>query len=361
MTKEALHRPWRLWGATALAATLVLGACQSAPPASSSPTGGAAAPSATPKDLGSSTMALDFQFYGHHAPWALAVKNGLYKKRGVAMTVTPGRSSGATITAVQAGQIDFGYASPSVLASTLVQDPSTDVVVVATIMQHAPWVAAFIKGRNINEAKDLAGKKWGVNPGAPMDAFYRAYMASRKYELGVLAGVESQQLLFASQLDVLPIPITIYPQLEANAKTAGLTSGYFALNEAKELDHVNWSLITKRSFAQQKPELVKAVVAATLEGWLQTFKEPGAAIDAYVSEFEPLANKAIARALVDVSLPLAVSPAVCKNGLGYGDAATWDQTIAVFRDFLKITPAPDPKRMFTNEYLPTPGLIPPTC
>lgn len=335
------------------AAALVLAAC-----GPGGPLGGAAE---TAKPLGDSTMTLDFQFYGHHAPWAYAVKNGLYQKHGVTMKISPGRSSGATITAVQAGQVDFGYASPSVLASTIAQDPTTDVVVVATIMQHAPWIAAYIKDRGIKEAKDLAGKKWGVNPGAPMEAFYKAYMSVRKYELGQLAGVESQQLLFAGQLDVLPLPITIYPQLEANAEKAGLKSGYFALNEAKELDHANWSLIAKRSLTQQKPDLVRAVVAATLEGWMQAFKDPGSTVDAYVAEFEPLADKKIARALVDVSLPLAVSPAVCKNGLGYGDAELWDQSVKVFRDFLKITPAPDPKKMVTNDYLPKTPIIPPTC
>jgi NitT/TauT family transport system substrate-binding protein len=306
---------------------------------------------------------MDFLFYGNHAPFALALDKGFYKDEGLNASIIPGQGSSSTIPAVASGQVDFGYASPLTLVQLKAKDPSLDVVVVAQIMQHAPWIAAYIKGRGITTPADLAGKKWGGTPGGPDAEFYKGYMRLKGYELGEFAAIdETYPALLAGQIDVAPAPVTSFGSLDLAARKAGKEAAYFSLTEdAPNLDHYNWALIASRKMITEKPDLVRKVVAATLRGWDEAIKNPTEAVSS-MKVLDPNSDPDSVTPQLDVSLKLAVSPDTCQHGLGYSNPSVWERTVQLAVTYLAIkeTP-PDSASLFTNDFLPEKPLVPATC
>ena len=319
---------------------------------------------ASGSDLQSADMEMDFIFYGNHAPFALAEENGYYEDEGLDMSILPGEGSTTTIQQVRTGQVDVGYLSPLSLIQAKVEDPSLDIVVVAQIMQHAPWVAAYIEGRDISSPSDLAGKSWGGTPGGPDAAFYEGYMNANGYELGEFVAIDdTYPALLAGNIDVAPAPLTSYAALELAAEDAGETAAYFSLTEGEgeSLDHYNWGLAVARETLDEDPELVRAAVAASLRGWNEAINDPDAAVEA-METLSPEQDPEATLQQVEVSVEFAQSDDACMEGLGYSNPEMWEQTVNLAMEHLEIEgEAPDPTSLYTNDFLPEEPIIPSDC
>jgi NitT/TauT family transport system substrate-binding protein len=237
-------------------------------------------------------------------------------------------------------------------------------VVVAQIMQHAPWVAAYVEGRGISSPADLAGKTWGGTPGGPDAAFYEGYMKLNGYKLGKFVALDdTYPAVLAGKIDVAPAPITSYPALSIAADKDGKKAAYFSLTEGKgeSLDHYNWGLVASQKMLDENPDLVRAAVAASVRGWGESMKDPDAAVAA-MKTLNPQQDEESTKQQLDVSLDLAKSKDVCEHGIGHSDAQMWDQTVSLAMKYLSIKgQAPDPASLYTNDYLPDQAVTPPDC
>src|SRR3954466_2691057 len=54
-------------------------------------------------------LMLNWYNYGEHAPFYLGLDKGFYRDEGIDLEIQEGRGSGATVQAVAAGSVQFGY------------------------------------------------------------------------------------------------------------------------------------------------------------------------------------------------------------------------------------------------------------
>ena len=60
-------------------------------------------------------FSIDWTFQGVHAPFAVAIQKGYYKREGLDVTMDRGAGSGDTIARVAAGTYDIGYGDSNLL------------------------------------------------------------------------------------------------------------------------------------------------------------------------------------------------------------------------------------------------------
>jgi NitT/TauT family transport system substrate-binding protein len=188
-------------------------------------------------------------------------------------------------------------------------------------------------------------------------------MKFKGYEPGESVAVnETYPALLAGQIDVAPAPITSYPALQIAATKAGEQAAYFALAPpGSALDSYNWGLIATKKTIDEDPDLVRKVVAATLQGWAEASKNPARAVPS-MKLLDPNYDPAIIKGQLVLSLKMAKSSDVCTNGLGHSTAKAWVRTQNVAFKYLGASGSrPSVGGLYTNAFLPTPPFIPSTC
>jgi NitT/TauT family transport system substrate-binding protein len=137
--------------ATALATTMLLAGCSSGPSSSSTGSG-----KKTSTVTYSMSMMLNFAPNGEDAAFYYGVKEGLFKKNGVNLTIVPGTNSANTITAVTSGRINVGFASvKNLLVSEAAGQKTTSVGNMFGIGSNGVFVD---KNSGITSIKQLGGK-----------------------------------------------------------------------------------------------------------------------------------------------------------------------------------------------------------
>ncbi len=147
-------------------------------------TAGLGAPAVRAADgaLDKATITLDWQVTGYHTPFYVGLDQGLFRKHGIDLTVTPGQGSRNTIIAVAANNSTFGFADATALPAGLLQ--GADVKMVFCYMATTPFGIMFKKTSGIKEPKDLEGKAYGDFAGSAPSALFRAFAKKTGIDFG---------------------------------------------------------------------------------------------------------------------------------------------------------------------------------
>jgi len=108
------------------------------------------------------------------------------------------------------------------------------------------------------------------------------------------------------------------------------------------------TLFTTEDMIKNKPEVVRAVVQATIKGWEQALKNPEQAVT-YTLEYSDKLNREHETKMMNASIPLAKPD---NNPVGFMDKATWEsmQQLLLKLGFMK--QVVDVDKTFTTEFLP---------
>ena len=305
-------------------------------------------------------FALDWKFEGPSAPYFVAIDKGYYKAEGLNVSIDSGPGSVAGIARVAAGTYPIGFFDINSLARFRDQNPDKDVKAVLMVYDRPPFAIVSLAKSGINKPKDLEGKTLGAP--AP-DGAYAQWKAFVK-ENGVDdAKVKIENVGF-------PVREPMLADGKVDAITGFSFSSYFNLltkgipeSDIKVMlmsDHgivlYGNAIMVNPDFAKQNPKVVAGFVRATIEGIIDTIKDPDGAIKSVMKRNETAEEK-IELARLKMSLnDNFVTPWVKANGVGGIDEqrmATAIDQIAVTYDFKNAKPKP--LDIFTSEYLPPPA------
>ncbi len=304
-------------------------------------------------------MAMSWSFEASHLGYLVAQDEGLYKKAGVDLSVERGFGASDTLRRLISDKIQFGIVDALILIKAKAADPKLDLVMVSNVLQTSPYDAIYIEGRKIKTIEDVQKAKFG-DTGGSVAQLFPAFMSTAlnkprselTYKRVVLDPAIRISALFRGDVDIVASVAFEYPNLEFRAKEADIKIGRF--DYAKYgFNPYTYGIVVKRSFAEQHPDQVKAVVKASLEGWAKACADTSLANKVMATHQKDVPPETIAPE-VKLGLDAIQSSDTPKHGLGYMNKERWKQTAKDAAEGWNLADKdmPDVDALWTAKYMP---------
>lgn len=284
----------------------------------------------------------DVQF----APLYVAAANGYYQEAGLEVNFIHLPETEA-VQLVGVGEIQFAIVSGEQVL--LARNQGLPIVYVMAWWQDNPIGVAAPETAGIHAPGDLVGKDVGF-PGQ----FAASYIALRA--LLNAEGVSEQAInldpIGYTQVEALLAGTVDAVVIYANNEPVQLEAQGLPVRVMRVADYVRLpgnGLITNETTAQDDPDLVRRMVAATLRGLQDTIDDPEAAFEIcklYVEGLAEADQEVLYQVLLE-SIKFWTA-----DRLGYSEPEAWDNIQDVLLEMDLLEAALDTSAAFSNEYLP---------
>jgi NitT/TauT family transport system substrate-binding protein len=282
-----------------------------------------------------------------------AKEQGLYRAANFDVDVQRGYGSGDTAKRVATGTADIGIADA---ASVIVgRSNGLKVKQVGSLYERSPDAIFFIKGNGIVKPKDLEGRTIGATAGEATVNFLPIFAANagfdnKKMEIVNMSPSAKYASLVAKTVDSIVGFVNEEPAIRSAAAKIGLEVGRFVFSDYG-INYYSLGIIANDESIAKRPEMVRRIALATIQGYASAIKNPQGAADAFVKNY-PETSRDIALQQWDVALPLILTERSRKNGLGWIERDKMADTIKLIAQFQKVDPALTPDDVYAAEFLP---------
>ena len=251
----------------------------------------------------SATLVLDFQPNAVHAGIYSALRRGFYEAEGVELDVREPSASTDAPKLLKAGRAEFAIMDIHDLG--IAREQGADLVGVAAIVGR-PLAAVIAADRDVvRRPRDLEGRQAGVTGLPSDDAVLDSVVASDGGDPDtvdrVTIGFEAVSALSAGRLDAA----TAFWNAEGvMLRRLDIPTREFRVDDHGAPRYPELVLTTTDELVRDDPELIGAVVAATVRGYELAARDPRGSLDDLVAEargMEPASQRAQLRALLDAN------------------------------------------------------------
>jgi NitT/TauT family transport system substrate-binding protein len=341
----------RLAAAGGLGLALAPGAVLARPPATP------AADSATPIAGRKIVIADGFMPNVQFSPFYLAIDRGYYAEAGLDVSIQDG-SAADLLQQVGSGSIDFIITGGDAL--TLGVAAGIPVTYVMAELQKYPVgvIALADGGMTLTAPADLKGKRVGVS--GPNGSTYIGLLALLNAGGLTLDDVEVVTIGFteveALQQKQVDAAMTFITNEPVQLKSLGIDVQVLAVSDFVKM--VSTGLVAGNDLIANEPEIVQAVVTATLRGLQETLADPDAAFEAALKRLPEIAGDAdqerIQSDVLAATLTFAEAPA--GHPLGWSDPDAWQTTADLLQQVELIDHEVDATTLFTNQFAEAAGI-----
>ncbi len=284
-----------------------------------------------------------------YAPFYVAIERGYYQQAGIELEFDYSFETDG-VKLVGAGELPFSLVSGEQVL--LARAQGLPVVYVMAWWQDYPVAIAAPADSGIQTPQDLAGKRIGI-PGTFGASYvgYRALLHAAGLDESATTldsiGFNQVEALIAGQEEA----VVIY----ANNEPLQLQARGIPVNVIRVADYVQLAsngLLSNEETLRERPELVRAMVQATLRGVEQSIADPEAAFEICKKYVEglgalPPAEQDLQRAVLAASIEFWRS-----DRPGYSDPAAWENMHSLLLQMGLLAEPLDVEQAFTNDYLP---------
>lgn len=210
----------------------------------------------------------------------LAKAKGYYKERGLDVELLPGGPNINAVTLVGNGTEPFGiWTADAILAA---QSKGMPITIVAAIFRKDPNVLIVKADSPIKSPKDFVGKTITTVRGRATETLLLALLDKE--------GISTRNV------KIEPFPFTIQSFLDGKVDVSAAyvyDHVYQARKHGQQVRLFNYSdyglnfysdcLIVNNDYLKKFPDVVKAVVQGTIQGWTEALAHPEEAVDAMVA------------------------------------------------------------------------------
>ncbi|HEX4144337.1 MAG TPA: ABC transporter substrate-binding protein [Pirellulales bacterium] len=333
-----------LTGSALLFAALLIGCDRSAThreaPAGTSPAGETKRPA---KKL---TLALNWFPESEHGGYYAAQVRGFYSAAGFEVTIQSGGPNAHMMEEVAAGRADFGVANADNIL--FAQAQNAGVVAVMAPLQNSPRCLLVHKASEIERFDQLRDVTLAMTPGAAFANFLRWKLPLPGVRIVPYSGnVQAflQDPRYVQQGYTFSEPFIARQQ---GADPRVLLVSDLGFNPYTSL------LFTTETMLATQPDVVRAMVAATVNGWQDYLVDPEPT-NRLIHERNPVVDlEALAFGAHEIA-PLIVADEAAEQGIGCMTPKRWQTIEQQLVESGQLTAdAVDPRRAFTTDFLPPP-------
>ncbi|HEY8491875.1 MAG TPA: ABC transporter substrate-binding protein [Dehalococcoidia bacterium] len=309
---------------------------------------GAAAPAeitadSRPEEMTEASIVMNWFPEPEHGGYYYAALNGLYEDWNVDATIEPGGPGIDTVRLVASGQAKFGVGNGDQLARG--RNEGIPVVALMAPFQVNPQVIMVHEESGVQSLADI-GKR-GTRVAVARAAAYVPYL------MKTFGWKEEQLLAYNGQLAEWLndkergtqgyLTTEPYYARQAGARPKSLLIADSGYNPYANI------LFTTEEVIREEPELVNAVVAASLEGWRRYMEEPEET-HAYLKTLAPDLTDDGMRYNWETMQTLVPVGDAAERGIGVMTAQRWETLYQQLKDVEAIRTDLDPADIWTDRF-----------
>jgi NitT/TauT family transport system substrate-binding protein len=296
------------------------------------------------------TLNLNWFYVGDHSPYFVATEKGWYKEENLEVNIIPGKGSGDVVKKIDVGSAEFGIVDTGVLIVARAQEAK--VKVVSMLFDKSPYCMWMWKESGINSVKDLAGKKIGAPPGDAQRTIFPALAAANGLDPDkvtfVNIGAEAKiSALAAKQVDVI---FDFYSGAPFYYKAIGQDKVNHMMFADWGVDVYSNAIVVTDKYAQEKGNIIKRFVKASLRGWEFTLKNPEEAIN-IMAKYRTEIDKPVMLANLKLIIDLFRTNRYKQNGVGWVEEKKMADSIKIISKYRDLKVDMKTSDLYTNEYL----------
>ncbi len=279
------------------------------------------------------------QFSGYY----LANSQKLYDDKGLNVEINPGGPDISPVQMVATGVNHFGITGADQII--LAREKGIPLVALAVIYKNSPIVVMSLAEKNIKEPKDLIGKKVEVVYGRDEEVIYDIFLKK--------AGIDRKTINEMPTLTDFSMITSGQSDARVEYKLNGcvlLSLQGFNLNIIEPSDYgIKFyadTLFTTEKMIQEKPEVVRKFVQASIEGWKIAIADQPKAIDELM-KINSILNREHQTKFLEQSIPLIIGD----GEIGYSNKDVWTEMQEALLEQGLQKSAIDIDKVFTNEFL----------
>lgn len=278
------------------------------------------------------SLMLNWYPYGEHAGFYHGVAKGIFAKHGINLTIQPGQGSTKTVQAVGANQVMFGWAdTPAVLANI---DKGVKAKSLGVFLQTTPSSVQLFEEKGVRTPADLKGRTIAVSAGDAPTTMFPTYLQ----RAGLAEGdVKTQNLDAAGKISAV-----LSGQVDGLIGFAHDQGPIIAARSGKAMTYLRYSdvglsyysngLITNPDTISGKPDLVKAMVAATSEAFADAAENIDEAVKAMEGKDPQMPALPVLTQQWTETIDLLTTEATRGKAPGTNAEADWNATIELLAD-----------------------------
>jgi len=307
-------------------------------------------------DVKNVKIALDWVIQGSHAPFFVAQDKGYFKAEGVTVDAID-KGNGATNVAVTvaSGAYQFGWVDLPSMILFNAKNPSAPLIAVYVSFEQTPLAFITRKSAGIRTPADLDGKKIAGGPGVAVHDTASILFKAAHAENVKVNWVSVQPQLFGAMFRRGDVDGT---GGFTNSNIPAILEMGFAMDDLFVLKYSDFgadmyglALVTRKKFADENPQTIRAVVKAFNEGTRDTIAAPQMAL-ALLKTRDPMMKMDIEKIRLDLALALTYTPRVASAGLSSVTPEKLKKTIDAAVMAYGLPNTPDPGSIYTDRYLP---------
>ncbi|MBE5774360.1 MAG: ABC transporter substrate-binding protein [Clostridiales bacterium] len=294
------------------------------------------------------TVILDYVANTNHTGMYVAKELGYYEEAGLDVNIIE-PTEGATATLIAVGKGDFGIAYQEDVTMALTSADPLPIKAIAAIIQHNTSGFATYAGKNITSPADFEGKTYAGWGGPGEEAVLKAVMAGAGKDFSKLNMVISDGSGFAALEGRVDIMWFYEAWDNVKCQLADFPINYIEVRQLDErLDYYTPVIITSDKMIEEKPETVRAFMAATAKGYEYAIAEPEKSAE-ILQKFAP-----------DYDLEMLtisqkyLSEKYAEDAPRWGEMkdSVWDNYTQFMVEYGMIDAAIPASECYTNEFLP---------
>lgn len=290
-------------------------------------------------------LALNWYPEAEHGGFLAAEQFGLFKKQGVEVNVIPGSVSApnTVIQELAAGRISFAVSNADLIV--LARAKGVPIVAVAAPLQQSPRCLLVHESCGFNSLHDLKDVELAIKETRPFALWLKKQVPLEGVTFVPFSGSVGEYLQkekFAQQAYVFSEPFT--------AKENGSDPQVLPLSEIGFNPYASL-LVTTEDMIQNNPDVVTAVVQASVEGWESYLQDCGP-----VNESINAANKDMSLGALQFGADSLQALCEVPEGTGFGSMTSdrWGELISQIETIEQIDPGSvKAEDCFTNDFLPS--------
>lgn len=249
------------------------------------------------QELAPLRVVLNFQADGALNGFYHALAKGYYREAGLDLTLDHSSGSADAISRAASGLYDMAVGDIATLTEFTLKNPDTAPRAVFLLYNRSPQAIISLKKTGIAKPTDLQGRVLGVGAADAPSRMFPAFASLTKLDLDKIERRQinprvRDSMLMSGQVDAITgFDTTVFFNLKSNGvKYEDVNFIYYGDHG---LDVYGNAILASRAALQDKRELVRKFVAASVRGWRETIADPKGTIVAMrkFNEVAPFENE----------------------------------------------------------------------